>query len=216
MKNSYKKNMSNFHPVLKLYDKQADSYDVRNSMMERIFSKGRKIFTKLKGEILEVGAGTGLNLPYYGLLAQVTVFDWSPRMIFQAKLRTRNSNLKFIKNFVIGDIQELNKHFSKASFDYITSSCVFCSVPDPVRGLKELAKTLKPSGRLVQIEHGISYFKPINFILGLFDIITTKFLGFHLTRNTIINLEKSGFKILYEIPLDRFGIVRLIISELKS
>ncbi len=105
MKNSYKKNMSNFHPVLKLYDKQADSYDVRNSMMERIFSKGRKIFASLKGEILEVGAGTGLNLPYYGLHAQVTVFDWSPRMIFQAKLRTRNSNLKFIKIFVIVDIQ---------------------------------------------------------------------------------------------------------------
>ena len=216
MKNNYKKKMSNFHPVLKLYDKQADSYDVLNSMMERIFSKGRKIYAKLKGDVLEVGAGTGLNLPYYGLHAQVTVFDWSPRMMFQAKLRTRKSNLKFIKNFVIGDIQELNKHFSEASFDYITSTCVFCSVPDPVRGLKELAKVLKPSGRLVQIEHGISYFKPLNFILGLFDIITTKLLGFHLTRNTIINLEKSGFKVLYEIPLDRFGIVRLIVSELKS
>lgn len=214
--NSYKKRMSNIHPVLKLYDKQADSYDIWNSMMERIFSKGRKIFARLKGEILEVGAGTGINLPYYGLHAQVTVFDWSPRMLLQAKLRTRNSNLKFIKNFVIGDIQELTKHFSVASFDYITSTCVFCSVPDPVRGLKELAKVLKTSGRLVQIEHGISYFKPINLFLGLFDIITTKLLGFHLTRNTIIYLKKSGFKVLYEIPLDRFGIVRLIVSELKS
>jgi len=58
--------MSKIHPVLKLYDKQADSYDVWNSMMERIFSKGRRIFARLKGEILEVGAGTGLNLPYYG------------------------------------------------------------------------------------------------------------------------------------------------------
>jgi len=120
-----------------------------------------------------------------------------------------------MQNFVIGDIQELNKHFSKVSFDYITSTCVFCSVPDPVIGLKELAKVLKPSGRLVQIEHGISYFKPINVILKLFDAITTKWRGFHLTRNTIMNLEKSGFNVLYEIPLDRFGIVRLIVSELK-
>ena len=216
MKDRYKKKMSNFNPVLKLYDKQADSYDSWNFMMERIFSKGRKIFASLKGEILEVGAGTGLNLPFYGPHAQVTVFDWSPRMIFQAKLRTRNYNLKVIKKFVRGDIQELNKHFSNASFDYITSTCVFCSVPDPVRGLKELVRILKPSGRLVQIEHGISYFKPINLILKLFDKVTTKWLGFHLTRNIIINLEKSGFRILYEIPLDRFGIVRLIVSELNS
>jgi len=208
--------MSNIHPVLKLYDKQADSYDVWNSMMERIFSKGRKIFARLKGEILEVGAGTGLNLPYYGSLAQVTVLDWSPRMLFLAKLRARNLNLKFIKSFVIGDIQELNKNFSEASFDYITSTCTFCSVPDPIRGLKELSKLLKPSGRLVQIEHGISYFKPINLILGLFDTLMAKWRGFHLTRNIILNLEKSGFKVLYEIPLDRFGIVRFIVSELKS
>jgi ubiquinone/menaquinone biosynthesis C-methylase UbiE len=216
MKNSFKRKMSNFHPVLKLYDKQANSYDSWNSMMERIFSKGRKIFSTLKGEILEVGVGTGLNLPYYGPNSQVTVFDWSPKMIFHAKLRTRSSNLKNIKNFVTGDIQELSKHFSEASFDYITSTCVFCSVPDPVKGLKELAKVLKPSGRLVQIEHGISYFKPVNLILGLFDNIMTKWRGFHLTRNIIINLEKSGFKVLYEIPLDSFGIVRLIYSELES
>ena len=208
--------MSNSHPVLRLYDKQADSYDRWNSMMERIFSKGRKIFSKLKGDILEVGAGTGINLPYYGSHARVTVFDWSPKMLFQARLRTKNNNLKIIKNFVIGDIQELKKHFLNTSFDFITSTCVFCSVPDPIRGLKELAKVLKPSGRLVQIEHGISYFKPINLIMGLFDKLTTKLLGFHLTRNIILHLEKSGFKVLYEIPLDRFGIVRLIVSELIS
>ena len=208
--------MSKSHPVLKLYDKQAYSYDSWNSMMERIFSNGRKIFGKLKGDILEVGVGTGINLPYYGSHARVTVFDWSPKMLFQARLRNKNNNLKIIKNFVIGDIQELNKHFLNASFDYITSTCVFCSVPDPIRGLKELAKVLKPSGRLVQIEHGISYFKPLNLIMGLFDKLTTKLLGFHLTRKIILNLEKSGFKVLYEIPLDRFGIVRLIVSELKS
>jgi ubiquinone/menaquinone biosynthesis C-methylase UbiE len=183
--------MEKIHPTLKLYDKQAASYDTMNSMMENLFSKGRTMFNILRGKILEVGAGTGENLKYYHSSAKLTVFDWSPQMIQQAKMKVKRLGLRNIKNFVIGDIQRLSNYFEPNSFDYITSTCVFCSVPHPIKGFKEIIKVLHPSGKLVQIEHGISNFKLLNLFMRAFDPIIANMQGFHLTRNALSNLKRA-------------------------
>lgn len=208
--------MEKIHPTLRLYDKQATSYDAMNAMMETIFSKGRKIFNLLRGKILEVGVGTGENLKHYHSSAKITVFDWSPQMIKQAKMKVKRLGLKNVENFITGDIQRLSKYFEPNSFDYITSTCVFCSVPHPVKGLRELVKVLHPSGKLVQIEHGISNFSLLNLFMRIFDPITASTRGFHLTRNTLKNLEIAGFEVIREWSLDPSGIVKVIISKPKS
>ncbi|MFX1593948.1 MAG: class I SAM-dependent methyltransferase [Promethearchaeota archaeon] len=207
--------MSEIDPILEIYDKQAPTYDIMNSLMESIFSKGRTIFSLLRGKILEIGVGTGENLKYYHPSANITAFDWSPQMIHQTKMKVKTLELHNVKNFIIGDIQKLDDYFETKSFDFVTSTCVFCSVPDPIKGLQEVSLVLKPSGRLVQIEHGISNFKLLNFLMKPLDPITATMRGFHLTRNTPQNLEKAGFKIIHEWSLDHAGIVRVIISKPK-
>ncbi|MHA2039368.1 MAG: class I SAM-dependent methyltransferase [Promethearchaeota archaeon] len=207
--------MEKIHPTLKKYDKQATSYDTMNVMMENLFSKGRPIFNLLRGKILEVGVGTGENLRYYHSSAKLTVFDWSPQMIQQAEKKMKRLKLKNVKNFVVGDIQRLSNYFKPNSFDFVTSTCVFCSVPDPIKGLKEITKVLNPSGKLVQIEHGISNLRLLNLFMRVFDPITANTRGFHLTRNILRNLKMAGFEVIHEWSLDPAGIVKVIISKPK-
>lgn len=208
--------MSKFHPTLKIYDRIALTYDRQNSMMEFLFSKGRKIFSLLRGNILEVGVGTGINLQYYHPTTNVTAIDWSPRMVHQAKIKVIDKNLHHVKQIMVGDIMELSKYFKSHSFNFITSTCVFCSVPNPIKGFQEIAKLLKPTGFLVQIEHGLSNFWILNGFMRLFDPITAKWRGFHLTRNTIKNVKLAGFTTIYQWSLDPAGIIRVIISKKDS
>ncbi len=204
------------HPVLRVYDKHADNYDRMTSMMEKLFSKQAKIFKLLKGSILELGVGTGNNLINYNNSANVTALDWSPQMVRNAKLKIKRLGLKNITDIIVGDIQQLNKYFNPGSFDYVVSRCVFCSVPDPVKGLKEVGKVLRPSGKLVQIEHGLSNFKLLNIIMKIFDPVTTKFQGAHIARNILKNLEISGFNTIYTRAIDPANIIKLIISKPDS
>jgi ubiquinone/menaquinone biosynthesis C-methylase UbiE len=210
-------NLRNFkvepNPTLDVYNNLAKSYDKRNQMMEFVLSKGISIFSVIKGDVLEVGAGTGINLKYYNAEAKIIALDWSNEMVSQAQFKVKKYNLDNIKEIIVGDIQKLSDYFDPESFDYVTSSCVFCSVPNPISGLKEVSKVLKPSGKLIQIEHGLSTIKPINIWLRIFDPYTSKRLGFHINRNHIRNLENSGFEITHQHNIDPTGIFRLIISK---
>jgi ubiquinone/menaquinone biosynthesis C-methylase UbiE len=161
------------HPTLDVYNKLALSYDKRNQMMERVLSKTRSIFSKIKGDVLEVGTGTGINLKQYNLKANVVALDWSTEMVSQAKLKIKKFGLDNIKEIIVGDIQKLSDYFDPHSFDYVISSCVFCSVPDPILGLKEVFKVLRPSGKLIQIEHGLSEIGLINALLIFLDPLTS-------------------------------------------
>jgi ubiquinone/menaquinone biosynthesis C-methylase UbiE len=154
-------------------------------------------------------------LKYYHPSANITAFDWSSQMMDQAAKKVRDLGLLNIKRFVVGDIQQLEKYFLPNSFDFIASTCVFCSVPDPIKGLQKVAKVFKRSGRLVQIEHGISNFKLLNIFMKGLDPITANMRVFHLTRNIQHNLERAGFKIIREWSLDAAGIIRVVISKPK-
>ena len=72
---------------------------------------------------------------------------------------------------------------------------------------------MKPSGKLIQLEHGLSEIKPINMGLFLFDLFTSKKFGFHLKRNHLKNLENAGFKVTHQQKIDPTGIFRLLISK---
>ena len=205
--------MKRHQTTLEVYDKHALSYDRSNAMMERMITKGRPIFSKLHGKILEIGVGTGNNLMYYNPSTNVTALDFSPKMVRLSKLKVKERGITNVKEIIEGDIEKLTEYFKESSFDYVTSTCVFCSVPNPVRGLQEVKKVLKPSGRLIQIEHGLSEVKPVNVILRLLDPITSKWGGFHLSRNIQKNLKKGGFQVVRKWSLESAGILRVYISK---
>jgi ubiquinone/menaquinone biosynthesis C-methylase UbiE len=96
---------------------------------------------------------------------------------------------------VEANVQDLE--FPDNSFDTVVTSCTFCSVPDPVQGLKEIRRVLKPDGQMLMFEH----VRPGNFLLGaMMDLITpiVRKRGPELNRPTADNIRRAGFKITRE------------------
>jgi ubiquinone/menaquinone biosynthesis C-methylase UbiE len=102
-----------------------------------------RLLGSLRGRVLEIGAGTGLNVPHYGPDADVTYTEPDPHMA--ARLRRRGVDA------VAADAESLP--FPDASFDAVVSTLVLCTVHDVAAALAEVRRVLKPGGKLVFLEH---------------------------------------------------------------
>jgi len=194
------------------YNRMARFYDLHSKLAEKIwFTKWRKkFFSILKGNILEVGIGTGNNIDYYNTNAKVVGVDFSEKMLEKAKEKLNKSHKKNISLKQM-DVEKLN--FKDNSFDYVVTSCVFCSVPHPIKGLKEIRRVLKPTGRLIMIEHVLSKNLLIALIEHTLNPITKYLMGVNINRNTKQNIIHSGMKIIEDKKLALFDVFRLFIAE---
>lgn len=154
------------------------------------FAKWRKeMVSQATGKTLEVGVGTGKNIPFYPENIDVTAIDFSEKMLEEAKVKYQHSPLKI--NFLEMDVQ--NMDFEDNTFDTVITSCVFCSVPNPVKGLKEIKRVLKPNGRLIMLEHVRSNNKVLGKLMDWFNFIPLYIMGANINRKTNQNLIKAGF-----------------------
>ena len=154
------------------------------------FAKWRKeIVPQATGKTLEVGVGTGKNIPFYRENIDLIAIDFSKQMLEKAKVKYQDSPLKI--NFLEMDVQ--NMGFEDNTFDTVITSCVFCSVPDPVKGLKEIKRVLKPDGQLIMLEHVRSNDKVLGKLMDWFNFIPLNIMGANINRETQQNLIKAGF-----------------------
>lgn len=176
------------------YDRNAPLYDIMEHLMEsRAFARWRpRLWQLVEGDkVLEVGVGTGKNMPYYPPGAQVTAVDLSPRMLERARSRARELGRPAELHEM--DVQHLN--FADGSFDAAVSTFVFCSVPDPVVGLQEIMRVVKPGGRLYMLEHVLSRKLVLRQLMRLMNPLVVRIGGANIDRETRLNLERAGWKV---------------------
>ena len=168
----------------------------------------REVIARAEGKILEVGIGTGKNLSYYQLSADLSGIDFSSGMLNVA--RTKAAQLGLYNTTLIEmDIEAMN--FPDNTFDTIISTFVFCTVPDPDKGLRELYRVLKPGGKAIFLEHMKSNSKWLNALLWLMEKVTTPLLGTSMLRETQKGIEKAGFRVFIS-QNKAFDILRLIVA----
>jgi ubiquinone/menaquinone biosynthesis C-methylase UbiE len=109
----------------------------------------RRLVEEARGEVLEIGAGTGMNLPLYRAAERVVALEPDPAM--RARARQTAREVRIPVEVVEGDAMALP--FPDASFDTVVCSLVLCTVPDTERALSEARRVLRPGGSLRFYEH---------------------------------------------------------------
>ena len=162
----------------------------------------------VKGKILEVGIGTGANLPFYPKeIKRITTVEPSESMRPRAQKRARKNNITI--DWYQGKGESLK--FSDDSFDTVVSSGLLCSVADADRVLNELHRVLKPGGKFHFLEHGISKNKKIRKLQIRFNRVNNAIAcGCNLTRNIENHISHSPFEIIELFHVETFtGIDKL-------
>lgn len=192
----------------KRYDRIAPIFDIIEGAMEKLLLAGlrEKLWLKVKGHhLLEVGVGTGKNFAYYPEKVQITAVDFSPGMLSIAQQKAQKQSLSLDLN--LQDVQSLE--YADNSFDTIVATFVFCSVPMPLRGLKELHRVLRPGGRVLLLEHVLSENKLLAKIMNTVNPLVVRLVGANINRRTVTSVKAVGFK---HVRVDNVsgGIVKLI------
>lgn len=206
------------------YDRVAPVYDFYEGLMERLaFRKWRGLVwqavrTHLQSlsaedagdrKLLEVGVGTGKNLSHYPEGVQGTAIDISGKMLRRARRRAN----KLGRSVALWPMDAQALAFPDESFDVVVTTFVFCSVPDPVLGLREINRVLTPEGRVVLLEH----MRPRSpWLAKLFDRLNplaVRLTGANINRRTVENVERARLEIERVRELSGQGIVKLIVAR---
>jgi len=194
--------------ISKRYDRIAPFYDLLEAMMEGLFFKRwrERLWQKVDGHhILEVGVGTGKNFNFYPKAGRMTAIDFSPKMLLQAEgkkaLRQVDVDLQLM------DVQSLC--YADNSFDTVIASFVFCSVPAPGKGLKELYRVCKPGGQVLLLEHVLSSNPVLAKVMNGLNPLVVGLLGANINRDTVRNVKASGFSKVF-VDAASTDIVKLI------
>ena len=174
------------------YDRVANVFDfLRGGDMKRWCAPQTRLFENMNGTVLYVGAGTGQEIVNFPPGLNITAIDLSLKMLEKARPRAEAYNGKI--NLEIMDAHRLA--FPDNSFDTVITVCVFCTVTDPVHGLEEIKRVLKPDGKLLMFEHVMSRNPLYGLILKMMSLFTVALEGTHLDRNTVSNIRKAGFTV---------------------
>jgi ubiquinone/menaquinone biosynthesis C-methylase UbiE len=194
--------------VRERYDRTARHYDIMTWPME-VMAMDRyrsRLIAEVDGaRVLEVGVGTGRNLSLYPDAVRVDAIDFSPRMLERAQRRPPRANVRL----ALMDVQELA--WPSETFDTVVSTCVFCSVPDALKGLQEIRRVLRAGGRALFLEH----VRPgTPWLAALFDWLDpfVSRRGPHINRRTMETIRAAGFVVEREENL-MSDVLKLVVAH---
>ncbi len=150
----------------------------------------QRLFSAMDGKILFLAVGTGLDIGCFPPGKDITGIDISPKMLEKAEPRAR----AYPGDMAVRRMDVHDMDFADGQFDQVFTSCTFCSVPDPVKGLTALRRVLKPGGTLSMFEHTGSRYFPFSAMLNLMNPIFRN-LGPEINRDTVANVKAAGFEV---------------------
>lgn len=164
----------------------------------------RLLLQKARGEALEIGFGTGLNLPHYpGGVSCLYAVD--PVPLLPDRVTQRSLSIAF--PIQVMQVSAETLPFDDRTFDCVISTWTLCTIPDPVKALREVRRVLKPDGVFLFLEHGRSEdakvaawqdrLNPVQNIIGC---------GCNLNRKIGQIIAQAGLKIM---TLDQFQMQRV-------
>ena len=192
----------------KRYNRQAGLYDVAEIPIELLLFRRfrRKLWSQVSGErVLEIGVGTGKNLSYHPGETRVVCVDLSPRMLRRAAARAARIDRQV--DFVLADAQRLP--FRSDAFDAAAATFVFCSVPDPVAGLREVRRVTRGDGAVHLLEHVRSPNRVVGWFMDRLNPLVVRVAGANINRDTVSNVARAGFDV-EEVETAGLGILKLI------
>ena len=194
---------------MSIFERISSGYDLGMLPLELLFLRRlrRRLYPHVCGRILELGVGTGINLPYYNAGAALVAVDLSDAMLRSARGRRTRAQLRCVQ----ANAETLP--FKSAAFDYVTTSLLFCSVGRPSAALQEIERVLRPGGWLLALEHVRG---PQGFSQHLTDLLAGPWLrvseSCHLNRETADLIEAADLKLVCSTR-HTLGILQILIAR---
>lgn len=158
------------------------------------------LLADLRGQVLDVGAGTGVNLAHFRAASRVVAAEPDPAMRRRLAARLAGSPVPAeLTGDAAGSLRQPD-----ASFDAVVFTQVLCTVTDPDRALAEARRVLRPGGRLIILEHVRGSGSLARWQGRLTPLWSRLIPGCHLGRGTAAAIERAGFTILGSELFDPF------------
>ena len=196
------------------YQRIAPLYDRMEVFAERSYQPWRaRLWSMVRGpKVLEIGVGTGKNMPFYPEGLDITAVDLTPGMLDRARKRATQLNIDV--NLSLGDVQNLD--FPDGMFDEVVDTFVFCSVPDPLLGLKELARAVKPGGSVFMLEHVRAAKPALGILMDVINPVVVRMTGANINRRTVENVNSSELQLERVEDLGTGDIFKLMVARRES
>ncbi|WP_439379190.1 class I SAM-dependent methyltransferase [Amycolatopsis lexingtonensis] len=193
------------------WDRKSATYDAEMDFWDRrLFGDSREwACGRAEGDVLEVAVGTGLNLPRYPAGVTLTGLDLSEGMLDVARAREPARAVTLRQ----GNAQALP--FEDASFDTVVCTFGLCAIPDPAAAVAEMARVLRPGGRLILADHVVSTSWAVRVIQWLLELASVPLAGEHFRRRPLRLVEAVGL-VVEQRERFKLGLVERLVARKVS
>lgn len=185
---------------MNIFDLLAENYDEKNDFIEKVTAINKykkRNFRKVKGVVLEIGAGSGRNFSYLTNVDALICVEKSKNMCKELKKKIENKKPTYSVYIINSDIT--NQLFKPKVFDSVISSFTLCSLENVNESLQNIHQAMKNSAKFYLVERGIIYNKYLRYILQKLNLYPNNKIpweyGYYENRDPLYLLKKNHFLI---------------------